>query len=49
MTTHPSISILQQWTRAKPAEDSVTLRNGLMAEAVGEFAGTRARACWGCT
>lgn len=48
MNTHPSI-ILQQWMRAKPAEDSVTVHNGLMAKAVGEFTATHARAWSGCT
>lgn len=33
VNTHPSIILLQRM-RAKPAEDSVTVHNGLVAEAV---------------
>lgn len=39
-STHPSIITLQQWTRAELSEDSVTVHNGLMADAVREFTGT---------
>lgn len=41
--THPSIIALQQWTRAELSGDSVTVHNGLMADAVREFTGTHAR------
>lgn len=41
--THPSIIALQQWTRAELSEDSVTVHNGLMADAVREFTGSPAR------
>lgn len=38
--TRPSIIALQQWTWAGLSEDSVTVHNGLMADAVREFTGT---------
>lgn len=42
-STRPSIIALQRWTSAELSEDSVTLHNGLMADAVSEFTGTHAQ------